>query len=98
MSANCLALNPLKTEFMVFGTPQQLLKLNEPCLDLSSDVSISPASSVRNLGVMFDKHISFHDHITKISQACFFHIRDLRRIRPYLTLETAATIGTALVQ
>jgi hypothetical protein len=98
MSANFLALNPSKTEFMVFGTPQQLLKLNEPCLDLSPDVSILPASSVRNLGVMFDKHLSFHDHITKISQASFFHIRDLRRIRPYLTLETAATVGTALVQ
>ena len=98
MSANFLALNPLKTEFMLFGTPQQLLKLNEPCLSVSSNISISPVSSVRNLGVVFDKHLSFHEHITKVSQACFFHIRDLRRIRPYLTLDVAATIGAALVQ
>ena len=53
---------------------------------------------MRNLGVVFDKHLSFHEHITKVSQACFFHIRDLRRIRPYLTLDVAATIGAALVQ
>ena len=98
MSANFLALNPSKTEFMLFGTPQQLQKLNETGLVISSGISISPVSSVRNLGVTFDKHLSFHDHITKISQACFFHIRDLRRIRPFLTLETASTIGTALVQ
>ena len=98
MSANFLALNPSKTEFMLFGTPQQLLKLNDVCLSISSDISITPASSVKNLGVVFDKHLSFHEHITKISQACFFHIRDLRRIRPYLTQETAATIGAALVQ
>ena len=98
MSANFLALNPSKTEFMLFGTPQQLLKLNDVCLSISSDISITPASSVKNLGVVFDKHLSFHEHITKISQACFFHIRDLRRIRPYLTHKTAATIGAALVQ
>ena len=48
--------------------------------------------------MIFDRNLTFHDHITKISQACFFHIRDLRRIRPYLCLQTAATIGTALVQ
>ena len=98
MSANFLVLNPSKTEFMLFGTPQQLLKLSDPCLSISSDISITPASSVRNLGVVFDEHLSFHDHITKISQACFFHIRDLRRIRPFLTLATATTIGSALVQ
>ncbi len=98
MSANFLALNPSKTEFMLFGTPQQLSKLNDPCLSISSDISITPASSVRNLGVVFDEHLSFHEHITKISQACFFHIRDLRRIRQFLTLETASTIGSALVQ
>jgi hypothetical protein len=98
MSANFLALNPSKTEFMLFGTPQQLLKLSDPCLSISSSISITPASSVRNLGVVFDEHLSFHEHITKISQACFFHIRDLRRIRPFLTLETAATIGSALVR
>src|SRR5438034_344138 len=37
-------------------------------------------------------------YLTKISQACFFDIRELRRICPYLTQETAATIGAALVQ
>ena len=47
--------------------------------------------------VVFDDHLSFHYLITKISQACLFHIRYLRRIRPFLTLETAATIGSALV-
>src|SRR5437899_13034949 len=91
-TANFLALNPSKTEFMLFGTPQQLVKLNDVCLSISPDISITPASSVKNLGVVFDKHLSFHEHITKISQACFFHIRDLRRTRPYLTQETAATI------
>ena len=65
---------------------------------MASNIEIKPTSSVRNLGVIFDKHLNFHEHITKISQACFFHIRDLRRIRPHLTLSTATVIETALVQ
>ena len=98
MSANFLALNPSETEFFLVGTPQQLLKLNGKTLSLSSGIKISPVSSVRNLGVILDKHLTFHEHITKTSQACFFHIRDLRRIRPYLSCETAATIGAGDVQ
>src|ERR1700759_3141617 len=72
MSANFLALNPSKTEFMLFGTPQQLLKLNEPYITVSSDISVTLVSSVRNLGVVFDKLFSFHEHLTKVSQTCFF--------------------------
>ena len=53
---------------------------------------------MKNLGVILDSHLSFHEHITKLSQSCFFHIRDLRRLRPCLSLETAAIIGSSLVQ
>ena len=41
MSTNFLALNPSKTEFMLLGIPQQLLKLNELCLYVLSDISIT---------------------------------------------------------
>ena len=98
MTHNFLAINPSKTEFILIGTPSQLSKLQNPALTISPSISILPVSSVRNLGVIFDKHLSLHDHITKVYQTCFFHIRDLRRIRPCLTLATASTIGTALVQ
>ena len=98
MMYNFLALNPTKTEFILFGTRQQLSKLNNPVLNLSADVNVCPVSSVKNLGVILDSHLTLHDHITKLSQSCFYHIRDLRRLRPCLNLETASTIGTALVQ
>ena len=38
MPANFLALNPSKTELRLFGTPQQLQKLSDPVLSLSSDI------------------------------------------------------------
>ena len=97
MSANFLALNATKTIFILFGTQQQLSKLDLPSLKLSDGTVIIPSTSVRNLGVILDSNLNFHEHITKLSQSCFFHIRDLRRIRPYLNRDTAATVGAALV-
>ena len=97
MSANFLALNPAKTECMIFGNSQQLAKLHNPTFALDANIVIQPASSVRNLGFLFDKTLSLHDHISSLSKTCFYHIRDLRRIRPCLNHRTASIIATSLV-
>jgi hypothetical protein len=98
MSSNLLSLNPHKTEFLIIGTPQQLSKLNNPALIFDSSTTITPVTSARNLGILFDNHLSFNDQITALSKSCFYHIRDLRRIRNTLDLATARTVGTSLVQ
>jgi hypothetical protein len=59
MSSNFLSLNPSKTEFLVIGLPKQLDKLNLPAISLPDNVILSPASSARNLGVIFDNTLSF---------------------------------------
>ena len=97
MSSNLLALNPSKTEFMVIGTSQQTSKLPNTELTLTPDTSITATSSSRNLGFIFDSHLTYHDQISALSKSCFFHIRDLRRIRPCLDYYTAANIATSLV-
>ena len=56
-----------------------------------------PAVSTRNLGVIFDDKLNFREHISQICRTCFYHIRDLRRIRRYLPVSVAKTIATALV-
>ena len=56
-----------------------------------------PAVSTRNLGVIFDDKYNFREHISQICRTCFYHIRDLRRIRRYLPVSVAKTIATALV-
>ena len=97
MSANLLVLNPTKTEFLVIGNPQQLAKLKNPVLTFDSNTTIVPVQKARNLGVALDNHLSLHSQITALSQSCFYHIRDLRRIRDTLDFKTASTIATALV-
>ena len=95
MSSNLLSLNPNKTEH---GTPQQLSKLNNLyTLVLNSDTTITPVTSARNLGIIFDNNLRFEDQITSLSKSCFYHIHDLRSIHDTLDFTTACTIGTSLV-
>src|SRR6218665_2149240 len=98
--SNLLCLNPFKTEFLIIGLCEQLSKLTYSSDLVPTDLP-SPApytSPVRNLGVILDKKpYTFADHITKLSQTCYIHIRDLRRLRPILDYKTACTIATSIV-
>ena len=53
------------------------------------DVKTNPAKSARNLGVIFDKNVTFHSHISVVCSSCFYHMRDLRRFRRHLDLDSA---------
>jgi len=45
-----------------------------------------------NLGVIFDSDFNFRKHISLTCRSHFYHIRDLRRIRRYISLSVAKTI------
>jgi len=61
MSSKFLSLNPFKAEFLIFGLPQQVSKLNYPTIHLPNNVIHihSPIDSAHNLGVSFDINLSF---------------------------------------
>jgi len=92
MSANLLTLNSSKTELLLISLNQQLLKINSSCLDICHSAS--------DFGFIFDKHLSFTEEIDAVralSKSCYAHIRQLRRIRPYVDFKTASTIATSIV-
>ena len=97
MSLSKLKLDPEKTEFIVFGYKAQRQKISShfPVSILGS--LLYPVDSVRNLGVWFDAEFSFSEHVKRTCKACFLHMRDLRRIRQYLTPEVAVLAANALV-
>ena len=73
MTANLLCLNPSKTEFLIIGLREQLGKLVYPS-DISPTDLTSPmpySSPVRNLGIIFDRNLTFADHITQLSHTCY---------------------------
>ena len=97
MTGSKLELNPSKTEFLLIGTKLQREKFlnNFPCLLLGQETN--PSTSAKNLGVLFDSSLNFRKHISQTCRACFYHIRDLRRIRKNLSLDLAKHIAVALV-
>ena len=97
MNLNFLSLNQSKTEFLLIGHSKQLSKCSNSLLDLGQGIAIQPVDHAKNLGFVFDKHLTLHDHITSVIKACNFHLRDLRRLRPTIDFRTAHTIATSLV-
>jgi len=89
ITANLLTLNSSKTEFLLIGLEKQL--------DTIHNSTLNTTHSVRNLGFIFDEHLTFSDQISTISKACYYGIRQLRCIRPYLDSTTACTIAKSIV-
>ena len=97
MFANKLKLNPTKTEFILIGSKnnhKQLLP-HFPINILGNQAS--PPQSVRNLGVVFNCHFSFSDHVSQVIKSTRVHARDLYTIRPLLDLNTSVLLANALV-
>ena len=97
MSTNKLKLNPDRTEFLLIGNEWQRSKYFSMFPMGLLDVKTFPAKSARNLGVIFDKNFNFHSHISAICCSCIYHIRNLRRFRRHLDLDSAKLLANALV-
>ena len=61
------------------------------------DYSIPPVQCVRDLGVVFDSHMTMHKNITKMCAACYFHLRNISSIRDSLTDEATIQLVHAFV-
>jgi len=97
-AAKRLQLNADKTEVLWFDPPSQLRQLSS----VSSAITINrniikPSSVVRDLGVLFDAELSMRQHVSLVSQTCFFHLRRIRSVRRQLGRDVTAKLVTALV-
>uniref|UniRef100_A0A8C2C5A6 Reverse transcriptase domain-containing protein n=1 Tax=Cyprinus carpio TaxID=7962 RepID=A0A8C2C5A6_CYPCA len=83
-----LKLNGTKSEALLVG--------RNFSLHLENNV-VSLLPQVRNLGVLFDSHLTLEAHIKSISESAFFLLRNIARIRPFLSLPDAERLVHALV-
>ena len=50
-----------------------------------------------NLGVIIDSDLNFNSHMNHVTKTAFFHLRNIARIRAYLSLDDAKTLIHAFV-
>jgi len=98
MSANRLKLNPEKTELRWSGYNCSLCKLEGrgPAIKLGSD-TIEASGNVSVLWVILSSDFSVEKHVSAVNAACFFHLRQIRRVRQSLDAGSAKTLVQAFV-
>ena len=74
-----------KTELLVLHAKHR----PKPPLDSITvcGATVEPTSSARNIGAVFDDTMSFEEHVNELCSAAFYHIRNICRIRPYLSID-----------
>ncbi len=75
---------------MLIIGPNPPQKNNNPehCLTLDG-CSLDSSSSVRNLGLLFDSNLSFDSHVSSICKTEFFHLKNISKLRPMLSMSNA---------
>ena len=97
MKRRKLRLNEGKTEIMVIhGNTRSIRSDDFGSLNLG-EAQLSPAETVRNLGVIFDSSLSFKNHIDLVIRNCNFCIRNLYAVRRYLDRQCLLTLIHSLV-
>ena len=71
MSSNFLKLNDSKTEVIVFGSAQQLKKIELNTMRIG-DCLVTVAHDVRNIGVQFDAEMGMELHVTAVCIPAIF--------------------------
>ena len=78
-----LKMNQEKTEVILIGSRQQLIKVRSSTLDIGG-VSLKYLDSVRHLGAYLDKNLTMSDHVQQKCRKASSQLYVLRRIRPAL--------------
>ncbi len=73
MSQNVLQLNGSKTEAILVGTPHQIQTFVISSITFSGQ-NIPISTSVINLGVKMDSHLTFETHVKQLCKTSFFHL------------------------
>jgi len=96
MGCSMLKLNSEKTEFIIFASKKSPGRNLTPSLPWHlRDINIS--SHVRYLGVIFDSALSFAKHIDYIIKSSNFYIRNIGRIRQFLSKKACEMLVVVLV-
>ena len=93
---NMLKINQDKTELIIF-TPKHQVKNFSDCKLQFDGTVVHESSFVKNLGAFFDKTLNMDKQANAISKSCFFHLRNIGRIRSLISVNACKTLVNSLV-
>ena len=96
MSLNKLKLNDDKTELLVIGSGN-LSASQLPSFTATDGSVIQPLHSAKNIGVIFDNKLNMERQVSAICKSAFFHIRNISRIRKFLSVSSTKALVHAFV-
>ena len=96
MKFNKLKLNGDKTEIVLLSSQFNRREVHIDNIQIG-DVDITPSSSARNLGFIFDSHLTMDIHVRKVCSTAYHHLRNISSIRRSLTHESATSLVHAFV-
>ena len=96
MIVNQLKVNDDKTEILLVGSKFSQKKRSNISFNVGNETVYS-SEKVKNLGVIFDNSLTMCEFINSKCSACFYYIREIAKIRKYLTLEAAKNIVQSYV-
>ena len=96
MTDNLIKFNEAKTDALVVHSKSSRCKPAALPL-IVGESSILPSDSVRNLGVILDKHLTMQQQIGSICRTSFYQLRRIAKIRKFLSRPAAAQLVSAFV-
>lgn len=96
MKENKLKMNTSKTEFIMFGSRQQLCKCDTKTICIAGD-EVKSGSCIRYLGAFLDETLNFKEHVKRKCRTAMLNYFRIKSIRKYLTKEAAETLVLSLV-
>ena len=96
MSSNRLKLNTDKTQFIWLGTRQLLQKIGIDSIQLDSK-NVKFQTSVGNLGVTLDSHLSMKAHVQRTCRTCYYQLCQLRSVRRSLSFTACTSLVHAFI-
>ena len=97
MTQNKLQLNDDKTEVLLIRSQFSRSKPRPIDNIFIGSSNIALAESARNIGVIFDQHFTFKNHISTTCRSIHFNLRNIRHIRKFITKETCQQLVHALL-
>ena len=82
-------LNDDKTEFVYLLSLNNTKSISIEPITIG-DISIPPISSARNIGVIFDSTFQMDEKVGKVCQACYFWLKNIRRVRSHHTARSSS--------